>query len=164
MKLLKEVLIYILIIVGVILVRTYLITPVIVKGNSMYPTLDDKEVLLLKKYDHSYNRFDIVVFINEDSKLVKRVIGLPGEHIKYVDNKLYINGKQIDDVINESPSDFDLNYLGYQKIPEGMYFVLGDNRSNSVDSRMLGLIEESRIIGTTNFSLFPFTNFGKINK
>ncbi|MDD2435070.1 MAG: signal peptidase I [Bacilli bacterium] len=163
MKILKEILIYVGIIIGVILIRTYLLTPVIVKGDSMSPTLNDKDVLLLKKYDHTYKRFEIVVFINEDSKLVKRVIGLPGDHIKYVNNELYINDEKITEVIKTTTKDFDLKNLGYDTIPEGYYFVLGDNRNNSVDSRMIGLIPESEIIGTTNFSLFPFANFGKIN-
>lgn len=162
MKILKEIIPYVVIVVVVLIIRTYIVTPVKVQGDSMVPTLKDKEILLLKKYDTKYERFDIIVFKTDDSKLVKRVIGLPGEHVKYVDNKLYINNKIVKDVVIEKTEDFDLNSIGHNKIPEGYYFVLGDNRDNSTDSRLIGLISEKTILGTTNFSVFPFSNFGKI--
>ena len=86
---------YIIIVIVVALIRTFIITPVQVEGMSMYSTLDDKEILLLKKYDKSYDRFDVVVFNYNNTKLIKRVVGLPGDTVKYKDNKLYINGKYI---------------------------------------------------------------------
>lgn len=162
MKILKEIIPYLVIVIVVLVIRSYIVTPVKVQGDSMVPTLKDKEVLLLKKYDKEYVRFDIVVFKTDDSKLVKRVIGLPGEHIKFVDNKLYINDKIVKDVVVEKTEDFDLKSLGYNKIPKGYYFVLGDNRDNSTDSRLIGLISEKAILGTTSFSIFPFSSFGKI--
>ena len=82
--------------------------------------------------------------------------------IRYVDNKLYINNKIVKDVVIEKTEDFDLNSIGHNKIPEGYYFVLGDNRDNSTDSRLIGLISEKTILGTTSFSIFPFSDFGKI--
>jgi signal peptidase I len=162
MKVIKEIIPYVLIVVAVVTIRMFIITPVKVQGDSMTPTLNDKEILLLKKYDTKYERFDIVVFKTDDSKLVKRVIGLPGEHIKYVDNKLYVNNKIVEDAIEGETEDFDLNYIGYDRIPEGYYFVLGDNRGNSTDSRLIGLISKKSMLGTTNFSIFPFNDFGKI--
>lgn len=164
MKFLKEVIPYIVIIVVVVLIRTFIITPVQVDGNSMYPTLDDNEILILKKYDKSYERFDIVVFKYNKSKLVKRIIGLPGEKVSYKDNELYINGEKMEDVkLETKTSDFTLEDLGYTIIPEGYYLVLGDNRNNSIDSRRIGLVSEHDIEGTTTFSIFPFNKFGFID-
>lgn len=162
-KFIKELIPYVVIVIVVVLIRTFIVTPVQVDGESMYPTLLDNQLLLLKKYDHSYERFDIVVFKYNDSKLVKRVIGLPGETISYKDNTLYINNKKIDNISLDSYTyDFDLSELGFDTIPEGYYFVLGDNRTNSLDSRAIGLIPEDSILGVTNFSIFPFKRFGII--
>ena len=162
----KELLPYIIIIIAVVIIRTFIVTPVQVEGTSMVPTLKDNEILLLKKYNHSPKRFDIVVFDLGKSRLIKRVIGLPGENVEYKNDKLYINGKHIKETFtrNSKTSDFKLEDLNYKKIPEGYYFVMGDNRNNSTDSRIIGLVSEKHIKGITNFSLFPFDNFGKINK
>lgn len=160
MKFLKEIIPYIVIIVVVVLIRSFIVTPVQVDGESMYPTLDDKEILILKKYDNSYERFDIVVFDYNNSKLVKRIIGLPGETVAYKDNELYINGEKFEDVdLKVITSDFELSAV----IPDDYYFVLGDNRNNSIDSRRIGLISKNDILGTTNFSIFPFNKFGFVD-
>lgn len=162
-KIIKELIPYIIIVIIVVLIRTFIVTPVQVDGESMYPTLLDNELLLLKKYDHSYDRFDIVVFKYNNSKLVKRIIGLPGEKISYKNNVLYINNQEIDNINLDSYTyDFDLSELGFDTIPEGYYFVLGDNRTNSLDSRAIGLVPEENILGVTNFSIFPFKRFGII--
>ena len=163
MKFIKELVPYIVIIVVVVLIRTFIVTPVQVDGESMYPTLLDNQILILKKYDHSYDRFDIVVFKYNNSKLVQRIIGLPGETVSYKNNTLYINDKEIDNIkLDAYTYDFNLSELGFDKIPKGYYFVLGDNRTNSLDSRMIGLIPEDSILGVTNFSIFPFKRFGTI--
>lgn len=166
-KALKATLPYIIIVIVVALIRSFIITPVQVEGMSMFSTLNDKEVLLLKKYDKSYQRFDIVVFNYNDSKLIKRVIGLPGETVEYKNNKLYINDKYIkEDFLknNQETYNFKLEEIGYEKIPKGYYFVMGDNRTNSTDSRFIGLISENDIEGTTDFAIFPLNKFGNFNK
>lgn len=163
MNFIKELLTYIIIIILVVLVRVFLITPVRVDGDSMYPNLKDREILLLNKFDKKYERFDIVVFNYGDSKLIKRVIGLPGEHIKFVNNELYINGKEINDVENvETTLDYDLRQLDYDVIPENTYFLVGDNRGNSTDSRLIGPISKDEIIGKVNIVLFPFNKIRKL--
>lgn len=164
MKILKQIIPYAIIVVVVVLLRTFIITPVIVDGDSMYDTLKDGEVLLLKKYDKKFERNEIIVFHYEDSQFIKRVIGLPGEHVRYEDGLLYINGEIIKDDFASNTKNFDLKYLGFDTIPEGYYFVMGDNRNYSVDSRRIGLIKKEDIEGTTNFSLWPFRSLGKISK
>ncbi len=161
----KEFFVYFLIIVAVILIRTFFVTPIRVDGDSMNNNLKNGEILLLKKYDKSYERFDVVVFNYEGEKLIKRIIGLPGEHIAYKDNQLYVNNQYVEEsMIDKTTYNFDLKELGFDTIPEHYYFVLGDNRVNSKDSRMIGLISEKDILGSTNFILFPFNKLGSINK
>lgn len=171
----KEWGIYIIIIIVVILIRSYIITPVIVRGDSMYDTLKDGEILFLSKITYKVSdikRFDIVVIKDLDGDyIIKRVIGLPGDNIEYKDDILYINGKsykkRFTDDITE---DFTLeeiceihNINCKDKIPDNMYLVLGDNRDVSADSRVKGLIKESQIQGKAVFRLWPFTKIGTIN-
>lgn len=161
MKYIKELLPYIIVIIVVILIRTFIVTPVRVNGHSMDPNLKNKEILLLKKYDHTYERFDIVVFNYKKEHLIKRVIGLPGDRVYYKDNKLFVNDKYIEEkFLPKSAKTYD--YVLEEEIPDGYYFVMGDNRTNSSDSRMIGLISEKDIEGTSDFVLFPFSTFGKI--
>lgn len=161
MKYIKEIIIYGLIILGVILLRTFVITPVTVDGQSMEPTLHNNNVLLLEKYNKSYNRFDVVVLNKNGEKLIKRIIGLPGEYIAYKDNILFIDHVQTEDIGNiPKTADFELSDYGYDVIPEDYYFVLGDNRVNSSDSRVFGLVHKDDIIGTASFRIYPINELG----
>ncbi len=162
-KFFKDLIPYLIIIVLVVLFRSFIATPIEVEGKSMYSTLDNGEILILNKFNKNYKRFDVIVFKNRNDKLIKRIIGLPGEYIEYKDSKLYVNGKYIKEKFltnNQITYDFALEDLEYKKIPEGYYFVLGDNRTNSTDSRIIGLISEKQIDGKTDFIIFPFTKFG----
>ncbi len=160
----KELIPYIVIVLVVVLIRTFVVTPIQVDGSSMYPTLEDKELLILKKYDHSFERFDVVVFEYNGSRLIKRIVGLPGERVEYKDNILYIDGDKVTEDFdrNSETADFKLEDIGYNVVPEGYYFVMGDNRNNSTDSRIIGLVSKKDIKGSTNLSIFPFDRFGKI--
>lgn len=162
-KITEELFPYIIIVLVVVLIRTFIITPVQVNGTSMVPTFSDNQVLLLKKYDHNYERFDIVVFKYNKDTLIKRIIGLPGEYVKYKDNNLYINEKKVsEDFVVDKTEDFELLDINKKIIPEGYYFVVGDNRDNSKDSRYIGLISEKQIKGKPIFSIFPFEDFGTV--
>lgn len=155
----KEIVPYIIIVVVVLFVKKFIFTPVIVNGDSMMNTLHDKDVMILNKIGMKMNgldRFDIVVIQTAKSKIIKRVIGLPGETIEYKDNKLYINDKEIKDNYGTYET-YDFEKI---EIPEGYYFVLGDNRTDSIDSRILGVIKENDILGKTSFTIFPFNRIG----
>lgn len=158
-KFIKELIPYIVIIIVVVLIRTYIITPVIVVGDSMVPTLKDGQILLLNKLDYKFNeieRYDIVVIEVEKSEIIKRVIGLPGEYIEYSNNTLYINGHEEDTVYNFDTEDFNLEDIcNCDKIPKDKYLVLGDNRTVSSDSRIIGLIDKDDIKGSTTISIWP---------
>ena len=165
-NIIKELIPYIVIILVVVSIRSFIVTPIKVNGDSMVPTLKDGEILLLKKYDRTFERFDIIVFTYNQSRLIKRVIGLPGDYVEYRDDNLYINGKKIKEnfVKNSKTKDFKMEDIELDKVSEGCYFVMGDNRNNSTDSRMIGEVCKEDIKGSTNFSLLPFNKFGKINK
>lgn len=164
MKVIKEFVPYVIIFIVVVLIRSFIVTPIRVDGHSMDPTLQDGEILLLKKYQKNYERFSIVVVNYENSKLIKRIIGLPGEHIRYENNTLYVNGVKVEEnFIDTTTSYFDIKNMGYDTIPANYYFVVGDNRNNSTDSRIIGFIPKEDIYGVADFVLFPFTSFGKIN-
>ena len=159
MKIIKELIPYLVIILVVVTIRTFIVTPIIVEGESMHPTLEGGELMLLKKYDTSYERYDIVVVNKsvEGDNLIKRVIGLPGETIRYKNGNLYINGKIIkDNYAHGETGNFQEIVLGKDE-----YFLMGDNREVSLDSRALGVIKNSEIEGTVGIVLFPFTKFGK---
>lgn len=159
----KELIPYVLIVLVVVLIRTYLFTPIKVNGDSMVDTLHDGDTMILNKIGMRVNeleRFQIVVIKTNDTYLIKRIIGLPGETIEYKDGILYIDDKEMEDPYykNNNTDDFDKVV-----IPEGYYFVMGDNRSISIDSRIIGVVKEDEILGTTNLVLFPISDFGIVN-
>ena len=159
MKLLRNLIPYIIIIVVVVFVRSFIVTPVKVNGNSMYPTLDGNEIMLLNKLG-KVNRFDIVVLETDkyEGDLIKRVIGLPGEKLEIKNNKVYINDELLDD-----PYGYGVTYnIDAITLGDDEYFVLGDNRIISLDSRSFGTIHRNEIMGTTNFIMYPFGKIGKV--
>src|SRR5699024_6440535 len=152
-------------------VRTYLFSPIVVDGSSMLPTLHDRDKMIVNKFTYRFNepeRFDIVVFHAIDQKdFIKRVIGLPGEHVKMEDGILYIDGQAVPETFFNSSEvgidysltrDFSLEEIpgGYEKIPDDYVLVLGDNRNNSTDSRTIGLIALDDIVGKANLVFWPY--------
>ncbi len=169
MKIFKEIMSYVLIIFVVILIRVFIVTPVRVDGTSMFPTLNNNDILIEKKFDKSINRFDVVVINYKKDKLVKRVIGLPGETIRIsvthvgnnVVSKIIINGEVLEENYGYEPIENAGIAANEIKLSDDEYFVLGDNRNDSSDSRFLGVFKKKSINGVTNFRLFPFKKFGK---
>lgn len=159
MKIIKSLLPYVIIIVVVVVIRSFLVTPVRVNGSSMYPTLKGGEIMLLNKLG-KIDRFDIVVLKldNGEDNLIKRVIGMPGESVEIKDNKIYVNDK----VLEESFGVGVTYNIDKVTLKNDEYFVLGDNRIISMDSRVFGTINKKEIKGTTNFVLYPFKKFGKV--
>ena len=159
-KIVKELIPYVIIVVVVFFIRTFIITPVRVYGSSMENTLKNNDILLLKKFDKKYDRYDIVVInhTNENYKterIIKRVIALPGETIYVKNGKIYVNDKEISENYTKTIT-FDFDKV---KLSDDEYFVMGDNRMNSEDSRSIGPVKKERILGTVNFRLYPFSKF-----
>lgn len=153
-----------------LIIRTFFFSPIIVDGSSMSPTLQHRDQIFMNKIHYRFKnieRFDIVVFHTEHEKdFIKRVIGLPGEHVMYENNHLYINGELVeepfltegsDNLMISFTEDFTLEDLpgNYDQIPEGYVFVLGDNRQNSRDSRSIGLVPIEKIVGKASFTYWP---------
>ena len=154
---LRELKPYILIVIAVIIIRSFLVTPGLVNGDSMNDTLYDSDVVLVNKIalKLGIHRFDIVVLDYDGDTLIKRVIGLPGDKVEYKNNVLYINDMEIVSEFDfEKTDDFVLTAGEYE------YIVLGDNRDDSKDSRIFGPVKEARIKGKVNIVLFPFNRLG----
>lgn len=150
-------------------VRFFLFAPIVVDGESMMPTLENGDRMIVNKIGYSIgepDRYDIIVFhATEDKDFIKRVIGLPGDHVAYEDGQLLINGEAqkepYDGDIETFTEDFSLEKVTeFETIPEGYVFVLGDNRKNSTDSRIIGLIPIKEIVGSTNYVFWPFDDVG----
>lgn len=158
-----------------IVIRTYLFYPFQVVGDSMVPTLETGDRLILNKLAE-VDRFDIVVFPapdGTDEEYVKRIIGIPGDEITYFQDELYINGEKVEERYLEElkeasdqvlTGDFTIFSLsGEATVPEDMYFVLGDNRSVSKDSRIFGFVPAAEIEGTADLRLWPLNKIGIID-
>ena len=157
-KIIKELLPYIIVIILVLLFKKFFYAPIKVNGESMMNTLHDKDIMILDVIGYKtkgLKRFDIVVVDEGDELIIKRVIGLPGEKVTYKNNVLYINGKKMkDNYGSKVTEDFD------EVVPKGKYFVMGDNRTNSMDSRVFGSFSKSKILGKTKMVIFPFSRWG----
>ncbi|WP_075618209.1 signal peptidase I [Paenisporosarcina indica] len=159
------------------IIRYFLFTPIVVDGESMMPTLEDGDRMIVNKIGYEVgepDRFDIVVFHAPEKKdYIKRVIGLPGDRVAYKNDQLYINGEPLPEPyldpkkeeINEGTltEDFTLEELWQiEVVPEGYVFVMGDNRRYSKDSRIIGVVSMEEIIGSTSFIFWPPNELGLV--
>lgn len=153
------------------LLITQFVRPTIVDGESMYPTLEHKDYLIINRIAYKIGKptkGDIIVFETDlkqsngkNKDLVKRVIATEGDHIKIEDSKVYVNGELINEpYIEENYTDGNIDIT----IPKGKLFTMGDNRERSKDSRMtdVGLVDESDVMGKVMIRLFPFDSIGYV--
>lgn len=150
----------------VIVLRAFIFIPVEVTGKSMSPTLKENDFVIMENFSQ-IKRFDIIVFTSPDGETyIKRVIGLPGDRVVYEHDQLYINGEKIDEPFlkdvtkkeNEYVFTTDLDtkeLIGTDKIPKNNYFVLGDNRRLSKDSRSFGTISQTSVLGKSRIVYYP---------
>jgi len=151
-----------------IVLYIFVMTPHEVIGNSMHPTYKNGEYLMANRISYRIGepqRGDVVIFrYSETQDFIKRVIGLPGDTVMLKDGELYINDKRLDesDYLSSTVYTNGGEYLkeGESKtLSEGEYFVCGDNRPHSSDSRVFGPIEEDAIKGKAWIVYFPFSEF-----
>ena len=169
---------YIITFIIIIFILTFVISLQPISGNSMYPTLKEGEFVLVNKLFYKIGKIkrnDIVNVVNDEGKsFVKRIIGLPGEKIHYMNGKLYIDDEPyLETYLNENIKTHNFLFEDICKkadcpegiIPEDMYLVLGDNRPESEDSRTpgFGLRNKNDIKGVISFKIWPFSELGKIN-
>ncbi|MGM0379115.1 MAG: signal peptidase I [Bacillota bacterium] len=162
-KLKKEIKVWILIItlsliIGITISNYY--TFYIIKGNSMLNTLENNEYILIEKSNEKYFRKDIVLFkkklkdrILKEQTLIKRIIAKPGDHLVIKNGEVYLNSnKLIEKYLKNNYTKGNIDMI----IPENHYFVMGDNRKESLDSRnkKIGLVERNEIIGKLKYEIF----------
>lgn len=147
------------------LLKTYVFQVALVNQISMEPTLHEGQVLIIAKVNYLFSdpqRGDIVVLKDEleNKYLIKRAIGLPGEVIDIRNNSVYIDEKELKPDYTEVPTQD--NGFTKSKVPEGKYFVMGDNRLHSRDSRSdtVGFVSRKNIVGKAVFRVWPFSKIG----
>ncbi len=161
-----------LIIIVFVLFGVFFVQPVVVEGTSMLPQLHDGERLLVNKLVYyriqsvrwgHIERGDIVVFWfpnDPDKSYVKRVIGLPGETVEIKSGRVYVDGKQLNEDYLDKEFTQTMPPPMQKKVDEHHYFVMGDNRDNSSDSRYWGLVPEKYIYGKAFFRYWKPNNIG----
>lgn len=129
----------------------------------MFPNLENEQVLILKSYNNDFDRGDIVVIKIQGRTYIKRIVGLPNEKLQIIDGDVYING-----VKYEEDYAYSTTVYGIAKeevsIPDDCYFVMGDNRDDSKDSRSFGVVKTSDIVGKAEVRVFPFWEIERIDK
>lgn len=149
-------------------ITKFMFTHIVVPTPSMMPTIQCDDHLMVNKipmYYRNPERGEIVVFHGADKELIKRVIGLPGEEIDIRDGHVYIDGEILEeeylseDVLTKAAGNLSYPY----EIPEDNYFVMGDNRTNSQDSRYIGTVEREQIHAVANLRIWPLNSIGNIN-
>ena len=149
----------------IIPIRTFVAQPFVVSGNSMYPTFANGEYLIvneLAKYTDEYRRGDVVIlrYPNDPSKyFIKRVIGLPGETVRMVDGEVWINGQKLREPYIV-PEYRDQQSHSPMVVPSGEFYVLGDRRNSSNDSRAWGTVAQKYIYGKAVFVYWPVDRLG----
>ena len=164
-----------------VLIKSFMFQAFYIPSPSMVPTLEVGDRILVNKLSynlHDLNRGDLIVFHKPDNAsgdvedLVKRVIALPGENIEMREGNIYIDGKLLSEPYLKEPQSsvmtafapgcVEPSSASSCTVPEGMAFVMGDNRTNSTDSRIFGPIDQDLIVGRAFLRVYPFTNIGRL--
>jgi signal peptidase I len=151
-----------------LVIIVFLYQPVQVEGTSMAPLLSDQERIFINKFVYRFEpirRGDVVTFwypLDRSKSFIKRVIGLPGDTIEIRAGELYVNGEHVPEPYVPA-SYFDDSSYGPYKIPPDEYFVMGDHRDSSNDSRIFGAVQRKFIYGKAVFAYWPFREFGEIS-
>jgi signal peptidase I len=151
----------------VFIIRTFIFSPFIVEGPSMEPNFHTSERLIVNKILYDFRapqRGEVIVFhATEDKDYIKRVIALPGEKVRVEGDKVFVNNQQLDEPWLKQALDdaakkgipYNTRNFAEKTVAEGSVFVMGDNRSNSADSRDIGFIEYDRIVGRADIIFWP---------
>ncbi|PRR80269.1 Signal peptidase I S [Clostridium liquoris] len=155
-------------IVAAFLIITFVFETVSVDGLSMYPTLHNKDRLIVEKVSYYFRKptpGEIVVIkypADPREKFIKRVIAVEGDKVKVEDNKVYVNNKPLDEnyIFEQRMQDFN-----EVTVPENTIFVMGDNRNNSLDSRdpRVGFVNYNMVVGRAALRIYPFDRAGRLN-
>lgn len=152
---LKDTFKYIVIIGVIVLIRMFVLSTTSVVGTSMDPTLKEEEILIVETITPKLNkhkRFEIaIVKYTNPKSIIKRIIGLPGEKVTYKDNILYINDHKVEESFTKAGEVKDLEIT----LKEDEYYVIGDNRAASTDSRVFGPIKKEDITGKAILRIWP---------
>ena len=154
------------VLLAVILI-VFIYQPVKVEGTSMMPSLTDQERIFINKFTYRFStiaRGDMVVFwfpLDRTKSYIKRVIGLPGDKVEVMDGFVFVNGQRLGE--NYVPDEYrDHNTYRMIEVPPNQYYVLGDHRSSSNDSRSWGTVERSYIYGKAVFVYWPLEKMGRV--
>jgi signal peptidase I len=157
------------VVLAVVLI-VFIYQPVKVEGTSMMPGLTDQERIFINKYQYklgvgSIERGDLVVFhfpLDRSQSYIKRIVGLPGDSIEIRQGTVYVNGKKLDE--SYVPEEYrDHLTMLRESVPANKYFVLGDHRSSSNDSRVWGFVDRSDIYGKAVFVYWPLDKIGRVH-
>ena len=150
-----------------VLIFVFLFRLVDVVGDSMNPTLENGDKMVVSNLFYTPKQGDIVIFRKDDFKetaLVKRVIATEGQtvEIDFYRGEVYVDGVLLDEPYIAEPTRNQIDFKGAMVVPEGCVFVMGDNRNNSTDSRdsRIGMVDTRMIIGKVMFTVFPFNHAG----
>ena len=155
------------------IIRTFVFQPFVVDGSSMVPSFHDRDYLIVNKFDYRFQapqRGDVIVFKSPtipNTNFIKRIIGLPGETVKIENNQVSVNGKVLSEpyINKEDGTEDSLQIAPIDRtLASNEYWVMGDNRDHSSDSRDWGPLQKSAIIGKVWITVFPSSDFGLIKR
>jgi signal peptidase I len=151
-----------------LIIIVFLYQPVKVEGTSMAPLLSDQERIFINKFVYRFepiDRGDVVVFwypLDRSKSFIKRVVGLPGETVEIRQGLVYVNGKSMPEPY-VPPQYEDMSDFGPVRVPRDSYFVMGDHRISSNDSRVFGPVASRYIYGRAVFAYWPVDHFGSLS-